>query len=94
VAGIDPLYFLDEMSQDELTVIMTAKNEMDLNLNHKSWEQTRLVCFYTIAAMQGTKDIKSPQDLFKLPWDESKKEEKVEQLTRDEFFEKAKKLCK
>jgi hypothetical protein len=92
VAGIDPLYFLDEMSQDELTAIMAAKNETDLNLNRKSWEQTRLMCFYAIAATQGTKDFKSPEDLFKLPWDEKDEKPKAERLTKEEFLKKAEEI--
>lgn len=87
IAGITPEYYLDEMSQDEVTAIMKSKSEVDKS----QWEQTRLLSFYTIVAQQGNKQIKSPKDLFSFPWDEGKVETlKAKTLTREEFLEKAK----
>ena len=87
IAGITPEYYLDEMSQDEVTAIMKSKSEVDKS----QWEQTRLLSFYTIVAQQGTKQIKTPKDLFTLPWDEGHTEKIVgKQLTREEFLNKAK----
>jgi hypothetical protein len=75
------------MSQDEITAIMKAKHEID----KISWEQTRTLSFYTIAAQQGTKHIKSPKELFALPWDEGNKDKPISKaLTRDEFLNKSK----
>jgi hypothetical protein len=69
VIGIPPEYFLDEMSQDEMTAIYKAKNETD----KMEWEQTRLLCFYNVVSMNGTKVFKKPGDLFKLPWEKGYK---------------------
>ena len=74
------------MSQDEVTAIMKSKTEHE----RSQWEQTRTLSFYTVVAQQGTKQIKSPKDLFQLPWDEGVKSKSVgKQLTRDEFLNKA-----
>jgi len=83
VIGIDPLYFLDEMSIDELSSICKARYEAE----KKSWEQTRLICFYNIISMNGTKTYKKPSDLFKLEWD---KKTKTRALTKDEAIAKIK----
>jgi hypothetical protein len=81
VIGIDPWYFWDEMSSDELVAIYKAKNEAD----RVSWEQTRLICFYNMAAMNGTRVFKKPSDLFKLNWD-NKEKPKIKRLTKDEVI--------
>lgn len=73
------------MSQDEVSAIMKSKTEHE----RSQWEQTRTLSFYTIVAQQGTKHIKSPKDLFILPWDETIEKPKGKQLTRDEFLNKA-----
>jgi hypothetical protein len=87
VIGIDPFYFLDRMSMDEIKAIMKAKNESDRNL----WEQTRLICFYNVVAMNGTRTFKQPSDLFPFAWDEENKLV-AKELTREEFFDSAKKI--
>jgi hypothetical protein len=78
VIGIDPDYFWNEMSPDEIESIMTAKTEADRIL----WEQTRTICYYNYIAMNGSKitleggavkKIESPTDLFSFPWDKKKK---------------------
>ena len=65
MAGIDPDYFWDRMSQDEVTAIYKARNEAD----KMGWEQTRLICYWSVVAMNGAKTFKKPGDLFKLPWE-------------------------
>lgn len=57
------------MSQDEMAAIYKAKNESE----RMSWEQTRLLCFYNVISMNGTKVFKKPSDLFKLPWEKGYK---------------------
>jgi hypothetical protein len=91
VIGIEPGYFLDEMSQDELTAIMKAKSEKEATENKVTWEQTRNICFFTVVAMNGTKTIKKPEDVFSLPWDKKKRESK-RVLTKDEAKKKADKM--
>lgn len=87
VVGINPEYFLDEMSQDETQSIYKATGDH----NRESWEQTRLICFYSFVSQHGNKEIKTPKDLFPLYWDEKVVEKpKIEQLTREEFLNKAK----
>jgi len=76
--GIDPEYFLDEMSQDELVAIYKAKHEA----NKSSWEQTRLICYYNFISQNGTEKIKKPSDIFSLEWDKQKVKTKI--MTSDE----------
>jgi len=82
------MYFLDEMSQDELAAMMKAKFEVD----KMQWEQTRLICFHSITAMQGNTVFKKPSDLFTFSWD-NKEDIKGKTLTKEEFLEAASKLC-
>jgi len=70
VIGIDPEYFLDEMSQDEIIAIYKARYEVQ----KISWEQIRTICFYNVVSQNGTKVFKKPSDLFKLPWEQRTKE--------------------
>lgn len=53
------------MSPEEAGSIMKAKAEAEKNI----WERTRLMCFYSVIAMDGTKNYKKPEDLFELSWD-------------------------
>ena len=77
------------MSQDEVTAIMEAKYKHE----RIQWEQTRTLAFYSVVAQQGTKNIKSPKDLFSLPWDEGQEEKQVgKTLTKEEFLEQAKQI--
>lgn len=86
VIGISPVYFLDDMSQDEIKAIMEAKVE-----NEKiSWEQTRLISFYSVIAQAGTKNIKTPKDLFKFGWDNKVVETRAERMTKEEFLNNVK----
>ena len=80
--GIDPLYFLDEMSWSEMGAIIKARNEQELATIKRTWEQTRAICFYDIIAMRGTADYKKPEDLFLLSW-ERKKSDKPENAPRN-----------
>lgn len=79
--GIDPLYFLDEMSQDEMNAIFKAKNETDKT----AWEQTRTICFYSVASMNGTKQFKKPSDLFSFTWEKPKPKKT---MTKEEILAK------
>ena len=82
------------MSQDEVTAIFKAKNSSE----RTSWEQTRMICFYTIVSQQGTKHIKTPKDLFPLYWDEGVEEVEQRQvakvLTREEMLARAELISK
>jgi hypothetical protein len=55
------------MSPDEILAIQKAAGEAE----RTSWEQTRTICYWSVVAMQGNKDIPTPKDLFKLPWDKN-----------------------
>lgn len=72
--GISPSYFLDEMSQSEVSAALKA----DIERSKSDWEQTRLQCFYSLIAQAGNKKIKKPTDLFSFPW-EKEERKKVEQ---------------
>jgi len=74
VIGIDPEYFLDEMSQDEIIAIYKARYEFDNNEEKSNWEKTRDICYYAFIAMQGNERYKKPSDLFKFPWEQQTKE--------------------
>lgn len=75
------------MSQDEVVAVMKARHESYSILSRESWEQARLQCFYSVAAMGGK--VKKPGELFKLPWDgEGKKE--VKKLTKEEALNRLK----
>lgn len=69
--GIDPGYFWDEISPDEVVAIMKARNENYSVISREAWEQTRLQCFYSATAFGGK--IKKPTELFKFPWESNKK---------------------
>jgi hypothetical protein len=84
VIGIEPLYFLDEMSFDETQAVYKAKNEEFKS----SMEQTRLLCYYSVISMNGTKQFKKPSDLFELPWEKANKP-KGRRLTEVEVLQKA-----
>jgi len=74
------------MSPDELRAITKARSERDTQEYRRTWEQTRAVSFYSLVAMQGTKDYKKPEDLFKFSWE---KEEEPKRLTKKEMLQKA-----
>jgi hypothetical protein len=86
VIGINPEYFLDAMSQDEIKSIMEAKTDHE----KIRWEQTRLIAYYTVVAQTGTKNIKYPTDLFKFGWDNKIVEIRGNRLTREEFLNSVK----
>jgi hypothetical protein len=96
--GIDPLYFLDEMSPDELMAIYKAYSlvqKQKIDEHRTSWEQVRTLSFYSVTAIQGTEKFKSPSDLFELPWDKEPKVavvSKSKMMTRDEFLNVANNL--
>jgi hypothetical protein len=71
------------MSQDEVVAVMKARHENYSLLSREAWEQARLQCFYSVAAM-GNK-IKQPRELFRLPWDGDKK---VKTLTKEEALKR------
>jgi hypothetical protein len=73
VIGIDPLYFWHSMSQDEVIAIMRAKSEAENEAKKRSWEQARIISFYSFIAFRGSKEIEKPEDLFKFSWDGSNK---------------------
>jgi hypothetical protein len=65
--GIQPLYFLDEMSASEVDAIITAYN----NTYKNTWEQFRYVAF--INAAVNSDKINKPQDLLKFSWEADEK---------------------
>jgi hypothetical protein len=85
--GIDPQYYLDEMSHDEVVAVMKARHENYGLINREAWEQTRVQCFYTVAAF-GSK-IKKPTELFKLPWDKGKDAPQAVKMTKEEALKRA-----
>lgn len=93
MVGIDPLYFLDEMSQDEVASVLKARNKDKEASTRVEWEQTRLMCYFSATAFGGG-SVKKPADLFSLPWDgeaagEQKPQKRKRPLTREEFKKKA-----
>jgi hypothetical protein len=72
---------------------MKAKSNSDAALSRSAWEQARLMSFYTVIAMGGTKEIEKPADLFPLPWDEGEEPKPVgKRLTKEEFLINATKI--
>lgn len=88
--GIDPIYYLDLMSQDEVLAIYKAKALND----RVGWEQARLISFFSVVAQQGTKNCKSPDKLYPFPWDKEQPKVKVKskRLTPSELQLKASKI--
>jgi hypothetical protein len=62
------VYFLNEMSLDEISSIYNAKYEAE----KQEWERARLICFYSVVASIGTKKIKKVTDLFTFSWEKKK----------------------
>lgn len=94
--GIDPLYYLDEMSQDEVAAALKAWRKNEDQRAQMDWEMARLMSYYSATAfgtptIPGVGPVKKPSDLFKLPWDVDKSGDqiKTKPLSRDEFNEKA-----
>jgi len=88
VIGIDPKYFLDEMSSDEVVALYKAKDEN----NKEEWEKVRTICYYNYIAMQGNRVIKKPSDLFQFSWE--KRTAKGDKLTEEAAKVKASKMHK
>jgi hypothetical protein len=64
------------MSQDEVVAVMKAhRNDFEL-VSKQQWEQVRLQCYYNIVAFGGK--VKSPKELFLLPWDKEKVKTRAE----------------
>ena len=61
------------MSQDEVIAIMKAKSTAENEAKKRTWEQARIISFYSFISFRGNGDIKNPEDLFKLTWDGSDK---------------------
>lgn len=59
-------------------------NDLEFERYKIGWEQTRMVCFYSV--ITHTKSIKKPIDLFRFDWD------KENIITKDEFLNKNKNL--
>jgi hypothetical protein len=83
---MDPLYFLDEISQDEVAAIIKAKEDAE----RTSWEQTRTIAFYNLIGQRGTKGLHKPEDLFQIRWDKKavKKDPVGPKLTKEELNKK------
>ncbi len=84
--GISPKYFLDEMSVDEISAILRAREE----IRKEEWEKVRYQCFYSVIALSGNRIYKKPSDLFRFPWEAKKKEKRGRKYTNDEIRRKEK----
>ena len=80
--GIDPGYFLDEMSQDELIAICDARNKQE----RITWEQVRAICYWSVVAQRGNKEFPKPEKLFRFPW-EKKNQKASDSMTSDQARE-------
>jgi hypothetical protein len=76
------------MSQDEVVAVMKARQEHYNLISQQDWEQTRLQCFYSVAAMGGK--VKKPKDLFRLPWDSERKASEAAPMTKKDAMNKLK----
>jgi len=56
-----------------MNAIMKAKTEREEKAFRTSWEQTRVISYWTIVAMQGTDKFPNPESLFTLDWDKKKR---------------------
>ena len=61
------------MSQEEVLAIMKAKAESENEAKKRSWEQARIISYFSFIAFRGCEHIKSPEDLFKISDEEVKK---------------------
>ena len=83
--GIDPEYYWDKMSLDEVVAVLKANDEV----TKRNYELIRLQCFYSATVMgnkaEDGKRIDRPDKLFKLPWDDDKKKKgDIKVRTREE----------
>lgn len=67
ILGIEPDYFLDKMSFDEVIALLKAAERE----KKESWEKVRQICFHSIAPY--SKKLNSAMDVFPLPWDKKNK---------------------
>jgi len=88
--GIDPRYYLDEMSQGEVVAVMKARHENYSMMSREEWERTRLECYYSATAFGGK--VKRPADLFKFPWDVKKAPVKV--VRKEEMIKRLQQMHK
>jgi len=88
--GVAPDYFLDKMTQKEVLAIITANNEKD----KVEWEKVRMMAYYSVVAVNGSKQIRKPSDLFKFPWEQKGKPVKKvgKTLSKEEFNKLADKI--
>lgn len=82
--GVDPLYFLDDLSPGEAESMYKAHWEQV----KIEWEKIRVLSFFTVIAHRGTKNYKKPTDLFTFTWEEQLTE-KGERLTYEEAIKRA-----
>jgi hypothetical protein len=81
------------MSHDEVVAVMKARHQHYELISRAEWERARLQCYYAATGF-GNK-IKSPRELFKLPWDGEKKAvEKPKILTREEALKRLQEIKK
>ena len=83
--GIDPAYFLDEMDYDDLDAVLEAYAESIQD----TWEQTRLLSFYSVAPHMG-KSKTTPQKFMPFAWDTETKptpKKPKRKLTMEEILE-------
>lgn len=78
--GVDPRYFLDEMSEYEMSIVMKQYYEQ----YRDGWEKVRLTN-HAVISSQSSKPIQ-PRDVLPFPWDDEAdgKNKKQKQTLSDE----------
>lgn len=66
---------------DEFFKALIGFNELEIERQKVQWEQTRLMCFYSVAPH--SKNIKKPTDLFSFEWEKEQVRE-----TREAFLQR------
>lgn len=85
--GISPEYFLDEMSFEEMGVLLKANREKE----RRVWERNRIGWFYSLIA-PGFSKSKKPTDLIQFDWE--KKEKKEKYISKEQVEKRVKQVEK
>jgi hypothetical protein len=80
VIGINPEYFWDIMTVEEVISITKARRDENEATIKLSWEQIRAVCYWSVAAINGQKKLKKPSDLFKFSWEKKNSKDARKEL--------------
>jgi len=66
---LDPNYFLDELSFDELISIVGSSEDK----NRDNWEQVRTISYYSFLGHTTSKQKLKPKDLMTFTWEDKDK---------------------